>query len=268
MLGVLGIGVVLLVLLPFTIFRKQLVRLAKMTGVIVLSVVVLLPSFYTLTRTIPAVVNKPYIGIYEDLYWSIHSDDAPDSSKYMNVEAMLDICFSHIMLTFHGTGMTSSTYVDEEGNEVQISQEEFNQIGNLAANDPTSGRMDIWKAYLSQMNMTGHDTMLLEDTYETYAHAHNTYIQAAYDSGIPTGIIFLIVGAMSLIRAFCYFWKKKGVHLFTLLPLIVIMAFGIAGMTEWIFHPSNPMTFLLMFVQAPLLSPLWGSKAVQEADTK
>ena len=98
--------------------------------------------------------------------------------------------------------------------------------------------------------------MYLEDQYETYLHAHNIFIQSAYDHGIITGIVFLLVGIASAIRGIFYIKNKSGYGLFTFVPLIAIITFGVTGLTEWVFHPSIPLTFVLMFVQAPLLSPL------------
>jgi hypothetical protein len=38
------------------------------------------------------------------------------------------------------------------------------------------------------------------------------------------------------------------------LPLAVFLAFAVAGLVEWLFHPCNPLGFTTMAVLAPLLT--------------
>ena len=116
--------------------------------------------------------------------------------------------------------------------------------------------MDIYMAYLKNLNLTGHDEIALAAEKETYVHAHNAFLQVAHDYGIFTGIAFLLVGLCALIRSFTYARNKSVDSLFTLLPFTVIIAFGVASLTEWTFHPSVPFTLALFLMQAPLLSPI------------
>ena len=116
----------------------------------------------------------------------------------------------------------------------------------------SNGRFTIFGAYLSQMNLTGHDQMgaLLPDG-ETAVHAHNTYLQVAYDHGIPAGIFFAIL----IISAFFsgYVYDRKQTNRISALPMAITLGFAIAGLTEWVFQFSNPMTVALMLSWAPLI---------------
>ncbi|HKM03965.1 MAG TPA: hypothetical protein VJZ04_05145, partial [Lachnospiraceae bacterium] len=105
-----------------------------------------------------------------------------------------------------------------------------------------------------RLNWTGHDAMIITVNNEIIAHAHNTFLQSAYDHGIATGIVFVLFGICGFFRSVIYMKNKSEAYLFTLLPAVVIIAFGICGMTEWIFHPSIPIAFVFLLVQAPLLS--------------
>lgn len=123
-----------------------------------------------------------------------------------------------------------------------------------SSDDYSNGRMTIFRSYLEQLNADGHDTMgaVLPDG-EIAVHAHNIYLQMAYDHGIGVGILFVIFGAVSLVYAVSFYVKKKDTITGAALPMVVIFSFAIAGMVEWIFHLSSPSGFVLMLVLAPLL---------------
>ena len=44
---------------------------------------------------------------------------------------------------------------------------------------------------------------------EVAVHAHNIYLQVAYDHGIGVGILFVIFGAVSFVCAVVFYIKKK-----------------------------------------------------------
>jgi hypothetical protein len=59
-----------------------------------------------------------------------------------------------------------------------------------------------------------------------------------------------------------YFRKNAGGEKYAGLPLIIIVTVAVTGMTEWVFHVSNPSGFLLMMIMAPLIfSPARTAKA-------
>lgn len=117
-----------------------------------------------------------------------------------------------------------------------------------------NGRMDIFRSYMEQLNLTGHDEMgaLLPDG-STAVHAHNIYLQVAYDHGLIVGILFVAVGAASFVQGCIYYKRRKNQVACAALPAVVIAAFAMAGLVEWIFHLCHPAGFILMLVLAPLL---------------
>ena len=127
------------------------------------------------------------------------------------------------------------------------------QMNAEDGNDYTNGRTTIFRSYLEQLNATGHDTMgaTLPDG-EIAAHAHNIYLQVAYDHGIGAGMLFVLFGIVSLIMSAVYY-KRHSQIAYAAFPLFVILSFGIAGMVEWIFHLSSPCTIVLLMTIAPLL---------------
>jgi hypothetical protein len=117
-----------------------------------------------------------------------------------------------------------------------------------------NGRMDIFRAYLDQLNLTGHDEMgaLLPDG-TLAVHAHNIYLQVAYDNGILVGVVFVLLGAATFVQGCIFYRRRKNSVPCAAMPATVVVAFATAGMVEWIFHLCHPAGFTLLVVLAPLL---------------
>lgn len=117
----------------------------------------------------------------------------------------------------------------------------------------SNGRITIFKSYLKELNLEGHDEMGAElPNGEIAVHAHNTYIQVAYDHGIIVGILFILFVICGIITGALYYKKDKREPL-ALMPFAVLLGFAVAGISEWVFMFSNPMTLALMLSIAPLL---------------
>lgn len=117
----------------------------------------------------------------------------------------------------------------------------------------SNGRITIFKSYLKELNLKGHDEMGAElPNGEIAVHAHNTYIQVAYDHGIIVGILFILFVICGIITGVSYYKKEKKEPL-ALMPFAVLLGFAVAGISEWVFMFSNPMTLALMLSIAPLL---------------
>ncbi len=145
--------------------------------------------------------------------------------------------------------------INVTGAEVQILREEMAEyvdeenILDVLSN----GRMTIFKAYLSDLNMWGHDEMgTLLPNGEIAVHAHNTYLQVAYDRGIPVGILFVTVLLTGLISGISYYKKNQKTEPLTLVTPAIVIGFMVAGLSEWVFQYCNPMTIALMLAIAPI----------------
>lgn len=129
--------------------------------------------------------------------------------------------------------------------------------------DISNGRMALFRRYIAQWNLTGHELMgvPLEDGTLS-VHAHNTYLQVIHDHGLITGAVYVLLGVVTLVQmlryAYCNLYRKRrrGEERdeYAALPLAVFIAFAVAGLVEWLFHPCNPMGFATMAVLAPLLT--------------
>ena len=79
-------------------------------------------------------------------------------------------------------------------------------------------------------------------------HAHNIYLQIAFDHGIITGIVFVLV---------CFFALRYAAGYYTggmrLLPFSLLVAFMIVGMAEWVSHLCNPLACGMLLSIYPAL---------------
>lgn len=146
----------------------------------------------------------------------------------------------------------------------QVSQGEL-EAGSIDTGDVSNGRLGLYLAYVKRLNWTGHDEMGVPlESGEIAVHAHNIFLQTAYDCGIPGGALLLLSVLLLFFSAFFYAKKEGRREHCALLPLLLITGFGITGMVEWIFHFSNPYTIVLLFSIAPLLFP--EKKETEESD--
>lgn len=143
------------------------------------------------------------------------------------------------------TADTEETVTDEIPADMAFAEQ-------TVSSDYTNGRIDIYKSYISQLNLTGHDTMgATLKNGEIATHAHDVYLQVAYDHGIPTALIFVVFGVTSLIMGIIFFMKNKDKY--DALTMTVILAFAVAGVVEWVFHLSHPMSFIMLLSITPLM---------------
>ena len=128
----------------------------------------------------------------------------------------------------------------------------------------TNGRLDIFRSYLEQLNDEGHEDMgaVLPDG-SIAAHAHNIYLQVAYDHGKIIGIMFAIWCMLTCIRAFIVFMSHKDTYPGFGILLAVSVTFTVCGITEWISHPCNPVGMVMLLTSSLLILPdiiLFGEK--------
>lgn len=246
--------------------RQKVQYFMKNLGMMILTVMVCLPVTFGLQRNVPILVSEPYL--YEIEYSLYCPDDVMrgrnlDSVNFMRVGRFIDVFADKIFGIPEGTFdiygeiaeyerthnklVASTDYVPDESPEEEAVKEG-------TSDDYTNGRLDIFRSYIEQLNMTGHEEMgaVLENG-EIATHAHNIYLQAAYDHGIPVGILFVLTGMGTFIVSCFYYQKKKNEITYAALPAVVTVAVATAGLVEWVFHLCNPCGFVLMLVITPLV---------------
>lgn len=260
-------------------YRDSLREMALKIVLVICPVLLVFPVVYTVVRCIPAVTGRPmWITRAEWFSDRIRKDEPMDSSKYMNVpqlaesllEKLLGIDINLSAMAGAVSGPGNGVTIDEDGNMTfadnvvdyyiadngQIYTTKDYTFTNENTEDVSNGRFDIFKLYFENLNLTGHDSMIVENAPEDIIlyHAHNSYMQVAYDHGVPVGILFVLVVTGGLIYSIIYYKKQYREVSFAIFPAVVIVSFMIGGLTEWIFHPSIPIGFAFLIALTPLVS--------------
>ncbi|MBO4457985.1 MAG: hypothetical protein J5802_09715 [Butyrivibrio sp.] len=116
-----------------------------------------------------------------------------------------------------------------------------------------NGRVTIWNLYMHNLNMTGHEDQPTWPSGEYLYHAHSSYIQMAYDYGIPVGIMFLLFIIGSIVFGLIYYRKNEKMQPLALMPFAIVCGVMVAGMTESVFQFAYIMTPVMMFAIFPLM---------------
>lgn len=258
--GYLAVIVMTVVMAPFVTLvcgRQRFGTLLKNLVCMAAAALLCLPAAYTGVRILPAIYNDPYIFEVEESGAAIHRDDPKDSTGYMSVsyfkyvmenklfaEAVSDREeLEQFMLCFNDGLFVRSGGVLLASNEDLGPQEDF-----------SNGRFEIFRCYMEEWNLTGHDEMgvMLPDG-SVSVHAHNTYLQVIHDHGLITGIAYLAFGLVSACMMFVFAVRKYRENAYAALPLAIFIGFAIASLVEWLFHPCNPLGYSTMVIFAPLL---------------
>jgi hypothetical protein len=207
--------------------HDRLKLIAKRGFTLLIITLVSLPIVFYSARYIPALVHNPiiYESEYSDINKMITSKDPINSAKYAK---FID-------------------FVHELCGRTDIEDKNLNSI--------STGRMVIYKAYLSQLSLRGHSDVGLEVYKGKYVvHAHDSYLQIAYTYGIIPGILFIVFSIFSCVSSAKYYLNNKEVNKYAIFPFLVIITFLIASMFENLSSPFLPLGFAFFIVQGPLFN--------------
>ena len=251
--GIIAYGVELLFALIIYIWQKKknIVKgnVLKLLASTLCALVVSYIAFFGITRTIPALVRNPFYFNYESYAEFIHKDTPLDGGdgfgeKYANIQVSLSTLFGRM---FNSDDELSAGIVFPKM-VVNAAEPDESSAPSNSIEDYANGRFDIFRTYINNLDLNGHETMGCEDENgNVLVHAHNAYIQTAYDFGIITGIIFVLLCLYMLFTSIyksSIYGKEKP---YQPMILILIAGFMVAGMFEWTYHPMNPLGFAFIF---------------------
>ena len=239
----------------FFVFMKEEKKLTGIIKKMVLGMgitVMFFPMVFTAQRILPAVVEEPIYSEVEIWDYIVQKGEPKDSELYIDIIAFMKVAGNKLFGLDTGnislSSITKPVYVTNDRVMVASETEE--------GFDVSSGRLEIFRAYIEEWNLTGHEAMgfpLSDGTIS--AHAHNSFLQVIHDHGLITGVLFLIFGVISFFLSIRNYGirKQEGEHFYHALTIAVILAFAFAGMVEWIFHFANPVGFSMFIVIVPLL---------------
>lgn len=259
--AILVAGLVLLVATAEGKWKEKLRKIGIQMGSLILAVLIGFPVCFTATRTIPAVVNEPFIYDIEVFVDSIVRGEKPDALRYMTVARFVTVFNIRILGMDEKSAMI---FGSDDPDYISMMEESYvfvasadEAAGMSGANntmfdtgDISNGRFDIYKSYWNNLNWNGHEVMSVDGKI---MHAHNIYLQTAYDNGIAAGVMLVVLNLTSIVLAYLYYRRMRHTRRNACMPLAVMTAFSVAGIVEWTFHPCNPFGFIWLLTMAPLL---------------
>lgn len=243
----------------FIAYSKTFKNVLKEIGVMVLVVVISFPLMFSAVRMIPALASAPvrYDIEPQDSSYMIYESDPINSDKYMNVVRFFKLFFNRFDVS-QAKGIEIKDTEDDllayiGGGRLPITAGNTdNEYVLQGDSDISNGRFQIFVEYLKRLNLKGHPSMIIEEL-DDVAHAHNSYIQVAYDFGIITGIVFLILCVYTFVKSIMMLKKYGRKYSIYIIPYALVVNFGVMSLTEWAFHPCIPAGFCFLFVQMLLM---------------
>lgn len=280
----------LLITLFFLVFQALARKRGKileflLDGVILCGVILLCfePTF-KLVRYLPAIVDEPRYVEGEDIEKKIQQGDSIDDEKYVEFEEMLEGDFGRILWFLKSEEEENDEVSKMDFNllwllgpalKVEASSWEevywypedtiYMEPGCDSRHpillpeeygDPVKVRMAIWQYYFKELNLTG----VHEETEGPWItsgfqsiHAHNFFLQMAYEFGWPVGVLLIFLSIQLYNKALFGIGERKSgawyYRLFVTLSCATVMvAFGMLEVS-WVFgYLSFTMFFLVQYV--------------------
>lgn len=273
--GYLAVFVTAVIVIPLAFFsgkklslREKWRRFLRGVGMMVLAVIVGFPIVFTAQRAVPAAAADIRAHEIEDFPVELVHGRDMDSYYYITVERFIQTfqmkvlgipeekCLNAFLYFSRGNGESGyrSPYLENGGKRLLVSAEDMAAAEAAEEESFTNGRLYIFEQYYRRLNRNGHDDMgVMEPDGNYLAHAHNIYLQVAYDHGIFVGGVFLLLGMGTFVQAFLYYRRHREDRECALFPLALLVLFAVAGLTEWIFHPCCPIACCLLLTMGPLL---------------
>lgn len=248
---ILGIAAVTaFVILGYNIFKRKTFYGVLLHAVtLVVCVVLTFPVCYLSIRYLPTILHHPvwFEGEYVEGV-SVCSFDPWNSTKYISFE---DVAYGNVNRILETLGIPLESWsmrFQQFMQALPVHAEELNRqeiVENEAGSSPdnpfnieelhgltssTDARKVIYTYYWNHLNFRGHDkehSGFWISNYTYYGHAHNMFLQVAYDYGIIPGILFLLIYLYSLYRAFRLCLKGNWT---CIVFLLAILCFGMAEM--------------------------------------
>lgn len=269
--GYLAILVTAAVMLPIVCLSMQnkWSRLLQSVGMMALAVLLCFPVVFTAQRIVPSVAAEPELHEIEEIPSELTHGRDMDSYYYITVERFVQVfqmkvlgipeekCLNAFLFFSQADQLPEyrNPYMRDVSPVLLASAEDMAPAPEEEEeNSFANGRMYIFKQYYKNLNMTGHEDMGITEADGNFlVHAHNIYLQVAYDHGIFVGIVFILLGAGTFAQALVYYRRRRDDTVCAALPLALLILFAVAGLSEWIFHPCCPIAYCLLMTLAPLL---------------
>ncbi|MCM1213746.1 MAG: hypothetical protein NC331_00590 [Lachnospiraceae bacterium] len=204
---IMGAGIASIVIYVWydIVYRRSFYRLIVHCMSFLLCVVITFPVVYGCIRYLPTILHHPIW--FEGEYYengSVRSFDPWDSKRYITFEKAVDESLGRILSAIgidlkewrkkSVSGILGiRTYAKEIGEPGDTPENPFTLPG-VDLHSAMGARKVIYVYYWNHLNWRGHSGaeqgfFLTEESY--MVHAHNMFLQIAYDYGILVGLLFI-----------------------------------------------------------------------------
>ena len=211
---------------------------------LVLCICMMFPVTFGMTRYLPPVFHHPVWFWGEWSEERVHSWDAWNSEKYVDIDDVLNIAIRRtreITDDLVGRSPFMLKVFAAELDKVQVLKDEQSADQFLI-------RETIYSQYWKNLNLMGHkqkDQGFQLFSWYWIGHAHNIYLQYATDFGIPMCICFIGICIGTLIRIVKNNLQTEKTYLIGYIFLILVpLLFGLLEFS-W---GSGAVTIVLLFI--------------------
>ena len=220
---------------------------------LVLCVCMMFPVTFGMTRYLPPVFHHPVWFWGEWNEERVHSWDAWDSEKYVNLEELVETAVGRTTEITDGLFGKYPFAIKAYAEELLSQEERLRENAVLKTEEeymnPFLVRKTIYSHYFADLNLLGH-TQADQGFQLTYfywiGHAHNIYLQYATDFGVPAALCLLILSAVSIIKTITAFYRKK-VPVRSACSIFMMLVPLLFGILEYSWG-SNAITMILLFL--------------------
>lgn len=251
--------------LAYDVIMKKSFRHWILQGIVlIVCIIFLFPAAYGTVRVFPTVLHHPiwFSTDYQEDNRSVLSYDPADSDKYISFSEAMQSSVGRI-LQMVGINLT----LDDKGTwhistpfSMKADAAEYGEPGSSADNPyiPPEFEKKIWITsvearrviylyYLTRLNWFGHG--IEESGFWTinnkyYSHAHNVFLQVAYDYGVITGALFLVFNLWILWRLIR---RRDMPGIIGAMFLIAILTFGLSEMVITTGQISLSLLFVIYY---------------------
>ena len=140
---------------------------------------------------------------------------------------------------------------------------------SIDLNDASSGRLDIWKYCLNNLNLFGNNVengAVKTSGGGVNYHAHNTVLELTLRSGMLAGLCFLIIEIICAVWVIKTVFFKRTNTTGELFVIMTFTAFGIASLFDIAVLPFAKQTVILFYLCLPYLMINCSEDIMREVD--
>lgn len=218
--------------------------------------VLLFPAAYGCVRYLPTILHHPVWFEGEYASWRVHSDDPWDSEKYITFQQTVNFNVGRILKMFgiefrlEDDGVSLTTPLTLRARAAEMGEPGSSAENPLFFEDedytsPMGARRTIYYYYGTHLNWRGHSKEQAGFYYgpgPTYSHhAHNMFLQFAFDYGILPGALFLVWSVVCLVRLIS---RRDLTGIIGVVFFTAIIVYGLGEMAV----TTGQITLVMMFI--------------------